>query len=283
MARELVRLKEYTDPACPYAFSASPEMLALSWFYGDQIGWERHLVVLSETAADNSDKGLTPEFVVQGSVSLGERYGMPLSRERPERLIVSLPVDMAVKAVQLHAPDLVDRLLRALQVAWHSQRRMIDEPNVLADVAGSCGVEPEQLARWVAEEVTEAALAEDKSAARAPVAAASGPLDRKLGGPHEERRYSCPSIEVRAVAEPERVLVAPGMQSLDCYEVLLANAEPRLQRRAAAVDAREALEWADWPLATVEVAHLMGAASEQAHESLEAVGASCDEGYWTLD
>ena len=34
-------VREFTDPSCPYAFSAEPARLRLKWRYGDRIDWER--------------------------------------------------------------------------------------------------------------------------------------------------------------------------------------------------------------------------------------------------
>jgi protein-disulfide isomerase-like protein with CxxC motif len=30
---------EFTDPGCPWAYSASPALAALQWRYGDQLEW----------------------------------------------------------------------------------------------------------------------------------------------------------------------------------------------------------------------------------------------------
>jgi hypothetical protein len=47
MAADVV-ITEYTDPACPWAFSAEPFRRRLNWLYGDQIAWDVKLVGLSD-------------------------------------------------------------------------------------------------------------------------------------------------------------------------------------------------------------------------------------------
>ena len=56
-----VVIREFSDPACPVAWSAEPIRLRLSWLYGDSLRWERRMVVLSETPADYVARGMTLE------------------------------------------------------------------------------------------------------------------------------------------------------------------------------------------------------------------------------
>lgn len=283
MPNGIVHVTEYTDPTCPFAFSASPELLALRWHYGDQLSWTRKLVVLAESADENAAKGLTPEHAAESNAVLGERYGMPLGTTAPARLVVPKPIDLAIKAAQLAQPEFADRYYRALQVAWHTDRRLIDQPEQLLEVAGEVGLDPAKLAEQISDPATAAALERDKADARNPLPAATGPLDHKLAGPAGERRYTCPSLEIAAVDRPDELLSAPGIQNQLAYELLLANAEPTLVRRAPAEGVEEALDFADWPLATVEVAALMDTSIEQARAGLLASGASETDGYWSLD
>ncbi len=37
----------FTDPACPFAFSAEPIRLRLRWHYGDQLIWRTRMIVLT--------------------------------------------------------------------------------------------------------------------------------------------------------------------------------------------------------------------------------------------
>jgi len=37
----------FTDPACPFAFSAEPVRQRLRWHYGDQLRWMSRMIVLT--------------------------------------------------------------------------------------------------------------------------------------------------------------------------------------------------------------------------------------------
>ena len=43
-----VLITEYTDPACPWAFSAEPFRLRLDWLYGDRLEWQVRMVAATE-------------------------------------------------------------------------------------------------------------------------------------------------------------------------------------------------------------------------------------------
>jgi hypothetical protein len=105
----------------------------------------------------------------------------------------------------------------------------------------------------------EEALRADMRSARSP-SPASRAQDYKLGGPSEERRYTCPSYElVRATPPPadwptaQRVDL-PGFRPVEAYEAAIANLAPELARRPDPGSVQEVLAWAGVPLATAEVA-----------------------------
>jgi hypothetical protein len=107
------------------------------------------------------------------------------------------------------------------------------------------------------------------AAARSP-SKASQALDHKLGGPPEERRYTCPSWEITGA---NGKIDAPGFQPFAVYETAIANLAPELERRAKAETSEEVLEWAGEPLATREVAEIMELDDAAAAERLRASGA----------
>ena len=51
----VVAIREFTDPTCPWAFSAEPSRLRLLWLYGEGLRFERRMIVLLtyETAIAN--------------------------------------------------------------------------------------------------------------------------------------------------------------------------------------------------------------------------------------
>ena len=279
-----VRIRHFTDPMCPFAFSAERQRLRLDWLYGDQIGWSTHLVVLSE----ERDPDFTAERLAQGRRLLHERYGMPMAWTPAPEHAASIHACRAVVAALLRAPGHADALLRRLRVlnfAGHA----LDDPETIARAATEAGLDPAALADWAGEEEVEAALREDMQAARAP-SPASRAQDYKLGGPAEERRYTCPSYELeRTTPSPADWPTAsrvdlPGFRPVEAYEAAIANLAPELTRRADPEDVEEVLDWAGMPLATAEVAAVSDRPIADVREELsrtarfEPVGG---DGYWS--
>ncbi len=273
-----IRIENFTDPACPFAWSAEPALRRLAWLYGDQLEWTPRMVVLSERVEDYLDKGFTTERQARGMASLAAKYGMPIDTSERPRMTATVHAARAVVAARVHAPDRADALLRRLRV-HHMGGDLIDEQEVIDAAATSAGLDADRLWGWSKEAEVERQLREDMLAARMPLPAARA-LDHKLGGPAEERRYTCPSLVLhRDGREP---VVAPGFQPVAAYEVLLANLAPELERRAEPASAAEVLGWAGEPLAAAEVAAVMDISRDKADEELALVATESD-GYWSLE
>ncbi len=73
-----VRIVEFTDPGCPFAFSAEPHRLRLRWLFGDQLAWELRMVGIAESRQENADKGVDPEMIAHQAEGLVEQFGMTL-------------------------------------------------------------------------------------------------------------------------------------------------------------------------------------------------------------
>ena len=54
-----MRVTHFSDPGCPWAFSAEPFKRRLQWLYGDCVEWMPRMVVLSESPEDYDAKGLS--------------------------------------------------------------------------------------------------------------------------------------------------------------------------------------------------------------------------------
>jgi 2-hydroxychromene-2-carboxylate isomerase len=280
-----VRIRHFTDPGCPFAFSAERQRLRLRWLYREQLSWSTHLVVLAETPPEN----FTPERIAKSRRMLHERYGMPMAWTPPPRPAATVHACRAVVAARLHADE--DRcgvLLRRLRVLCFSGLAL-DDPDVIARAAAEAGIDPADLDRWVADPVVETALREDMRAARTP-SPASRAQDDRLGGPADARRYTCPSYELeRTTPSPADWPTAgrldlPGFRPVEAYEAAIANLAPELTRRPDPDDVTQVLEWAGMPLATAEVAAVANRELQDVREALsrvarfEPVGA---DGYWS--
>jgi 2-hydroxychromene-2-carboxylate isomerase len=260
----------FTDPACPFAFSAEPVRRRLLWHYGEHLRWTSRMIVLTREAGE-------PGKLAEGAPGLQRKHGMPIDPRPYPRTASSEPACRAVVAARLHAPERAEALLRRLRVRVF-QHGLIDDPELIAGAAGDAGLDPDELAAWTAGDDVAAALEEDVRAARDPAPAARA-LDHKLGGPAGERRYSAPSYEIGD-------WVVPGFNPVEVYETAIANAAPDLPRRAKPESIGALLEWAgDEPLATAEAALILGKTVEGARAALKHAGAAWDpagaDGYWT--
>ncbi|MGZ4481144.1 MAG: DsbA family protein [Gaiellales bacterium] len=260
-----VRITEFTDPGCPWAWSAEPVRRRLRWLYGDRLEWKLRMVVLWESAEQQSESGVTPERQAAVYHRIAHDHGMPIDTRVRPRLAATLPACLAVVAVRTHQPDAVIRLLRELRVL-HASGALLDDPDTLSRAAAAAGVEPADLQRWIGEPGVAADLAEDMRLAREPMPAARV-LDHKLANWSGGRRYTCPSYEIARLADDVHVAV-PGFQPFSVYDVITANLVPGLDRREPPASVEEALAWADCPLATKEVAVLCDISLEDARERL---------------
>lgn len=275
-----VLITEYTDPACPWAFSAEPFRRRLNWLYGEQIAWDVKLVGLSD--GTGSPK-FTPEMLSNAYKKISHEHKMPIDTRVRERMAASVPACRAVVATRLNGTyDQTRRLLRRLRVRTMSGE-LLDAPETIDGAARDAGIDPSDLAQWVADPATQAALDEDMAAARQPMPAARV-LDAKLANWSGGRRYTCPSYEVERVADGVKIAV-PGFQPFAVYDVLLANLVPGVERRAAPESVEEVLEWTGTPLASIEVAVVMDIGFEDARERLGRVAVEHPvgfDGFWTL-
>ncbi len=286
MSPALLEITEYTDPACPFAFSAEPFRLRLLWELGEQVRWSSRLVVLSESPQEYLDKGLDAELLAESAVQLGEQHGMPIDGAAKPHPPATRPACTAVIAARLHAPDAAAAMLRALRVRNFSGE-LLDDWTTIAAAAADAGIDAGALQTWVEQDDVLAAVEEDMAAARNPSTAALA-MDHKLAGwergGRKGRRYTCPSLTFTRVADGA-TLVAPGFHPWGVYDTLVSNLAPLADRRPAD-DVTEVLRWAGHKLATQEIAEITGRTRDEARERLTAAGAVEEpvgtDAYWTL-
>lgn len=278
-----VRITEYTDPGCPWAYSAEPFRRRLQWLYGEDVEWEVRMVVLASSPDEYLERGFTPAKQASALKAISRDHGMPIDTAPRPRMAATRPACLAVVAARLHAPELAALLLRCLRVHNFAGDALLDEPGMLELAAASADIDAADLVRWMGDPRAEQALEEDMAAAREPMHAARV-LDYKLANWSGGRRYTCPSYEVTRLADGVTIAV-PGFQPFAVYDVLLANLVPGIGRRAAPESVPEVLRWADAPLATREIAVLADVEQSDAREQL---GRVADErhvgadGFWTL-
>jgi predicted DsbA family dithiol-disulfide isomerase len=280
-----IRVRHFTDPGCPYAFSAERQRMRLLWLFGDQLEWELHMVVLSTEADHDADMGrLSRNFR-----RLAAKYGMPIDWRERRYAAATVHACRAVVAVRLRWPEAEDAFLRHLRVLAMGGE-LLDDSDTLEIAAERSGLPVRELAAFAAAPDVAAALAEDMAEARSPSPAARAQDDR-LGGPAEERRYTCPSYEIVRAGPPADGtpdiprLDLPGFRPVEAYLAALANVAPHLVRRDDPSSPSEVLNWAPYPLATAEIAAVCDADLDDVRAELARTGAAFTpvggDGYWS--
>jgi predicted DsbA family dithiol-disulfide isomerase len=280
MAAEIT-ITEFTDPACPWAFSAEPFRLKLDWLYGEQLAWDVKLVGLSEDPEAIVASGFTPQVLSGAYAKISREHHMPIDTSVRERMSASIPACRAVVAAKLHAPEQMRALLRGLRVRNFSGE-LLDAPETIDGAARDAGIDPAELSAWTTTDAVQAALDEDMAAARQPTAAARV-QDGRLAGWSGGRRYTCPSYEIANAAGTQ--ISAPGFQPFRVYDVALANLAPGLERRADPDSVADVLAWAGTPLATQEVAVITDTPLDETRQALSRVAVERPvgfDGYWSL-
>ncbi len=273
MAPATIEIDLFTDPACPFAFSAEPVRRRLRWYYGEGLAWRPRMIVLTLEPGE-------AEKLAEGAGSLQRRHGMPIAPGPYPRPASSEPACRAVVAARRHDPSRAEALLRALRVRTMTGG-LLDDPELIAAAAAASGLDPVALQRWSKEPGTDTELAADVTAARAPSVAARA-LDHKLGGPVSGRRYTAPSYELRR-ADGSASAAVPGYNPAAVYETVIANLAPELPRADPPASVAALLDWADAPLATAEVVEIMGGKEAQLRSTLARCASAIPAGadfYW---
>lgn len=276
-----IEITEFTDPACPFAWSAEPARRRIEWLYGDGIRLAPRMVGLHESGEEMEAKGLTTAKLAAGTAELARSHHMPIDTGERERLAGSIDACRAVVAVRRGAPERERAMLRALRVV-NFAGELLDETGTLHRAAERAGVDPSELDAWRGDPVTATELHADLAAARSPTREALALAGKLAGTPDGGHRYTCPSWEL---SRDGRTVTVPGFQPLAAYEIAIANLAPELPRRRDPGSVAEVLQWAQEPLATAEVAAVCAIDLDDARQAL---GRIADEehigfdGLWAL-
>jgi 2-hydroxychromene-2-carboxylate isomerase len=281
----------YSDPACPWAYSAVPALRVLDWRYGNQLDWRLVLIGLTEDASQYVARGYTPLRGALGQLRF-RRYGMPFAPQPKERISATARACRAVVAARLERPGDEWRVFRALQLANFTTPLLLDDDEQLGAVLHTLhGVDADTvIARLDDPEVTDA-YERDRAEART-AAGSPAELQGKTADTDGTVRFTAPSVVFEL---GEQRVVAGGFQPVEAYDVLVANLDPTLERRDAPGDPLPLLEHFAEGLTTQEVAALMArgndapdpAAAEEALLELVSTGGAArdplgDDALWRL-
>jgi 2-hydroxychromene-2-carboxylate isomerase len=246
-----ISVTHFSDPGCPFAYSASPALAALRWRYGDQLAWRHVMIGLTEDAAQYAERGYTTLRMAQGNRRF-RRFGMPFGRGPKQRLSATGRACRAVIAVRLAHPELEWAAFRSLQFTQFTSDLPIESDAALRDALSRlAGVDVEALVDAADSDEVGAAYEADRAESRT---AAGSPTEfqGKAANTDGEVRYTAPSLVFEH--EDGRRLEAGGFQSLDAYDVCVANLDTSLERRGAPGDVGELLDAFREGLTAAEVA-----------------------------
>lgn len=251
----------FSDPACPWGYSENPALRVIEWRYGDQLDWELVLVGLSEDTSRYAAHGYTPLRMAQGGLSFRDRYGMPFATTPKSRLSASSRACRAVIAARLSWPGSEWAVFRTLQLANFNTPLLFDEDDQLREILdGVPAIDADRVVAMIdAPEVIEA-YESDKARTRT---AAGSPTEfqGKAGNSDGHVRYTAPSV-VFQTADGRR-LEAGGFQPVEAYDVLIANLDPTLDRKAPPEDVGELLEHFELGLTSQEVAAILAQGNDR--------------------
>jgi 2-hydroxychromene-2-carboxylate isomerase len=250
----VIDVTHFTDPGCPWAYSARPAHTTLQWRYGEQLRWTLVMIGLTEDAGQYAARGYTPTRSAVGYQRF-RRFGMPFQITPKARLSATSPACRAVVATRLEAPPLEETTLRALQFAQFTTTGTLDDPDTLCSaLAGVEGLDADAIVGRIDDPEVVAAYESDRACARA---AAGSPTEfqGRAADTDGAVRYTAPSLVFEG-ADGQR-LEAGGFQPIEAYDVVIANLSPTLERRPPAEDPVEVLSAFPYALTTAEVAAVM--------------------------
>ena len=205
-----VSARYYTDPACPWSWSAEPAVRKLMVEFGDNVSWT---YVMGGLARDYTKTPGGREAMLAHWLDIADAGGMPIEPRlwRDAAISSSYPACIAVKAAADQAPDGGYRYLRAVREGLMCFRRKLDTTEALVEEARRAGLDVERFRVDVASNAILEAFGNDLEEVRDPppgaVLASSGRIsfpsvlfageDGSRHGAWEFRSYA----DLRAAAE----------------------------------------------------------------------------------
>lgn len=243
----------FTDPGCPWGYSALPALRVLGWRYGDQLRWRLVMIGLAEHRSQYEARGYTGVTSAQGQLGF-RRYGVPFAPQAKPYASGTSEACRVIVAARIDQPGSEWPVLRALQVAQFTSPIVLDRVEdlraVLSDVEGA---DRSALVDRIDDPDVRDAYERDRAETRT-AAGTPGELQGKLADTDGAIRYTAPSLVFQ---RDGRRLEAAGFQPVEAYDVLVANLDPQLERAAPPATVVEVLDRFPAGLFTGEVAAVM--------------------------
>lgn len=243
----------FSDPGCPWAYSVNPALAVLNWRYREQLEWRLVTIGLTERAEQYVERGYTPSRSAQGYMWF-RRYGMPFTTEPRPRMVGTARACRTIVAARLDHPGRELDVFRALQFAWFTTTLVLDESDqIAAALVAVPDLDVDALIARIDDPDVTAAYEEDRAEARTALGSATA-LQGKAAATDGPVRYTAPSL---IFTSGGKQLEAGGFQTIEAYDVLVANLDPALARAEPPDDPLAVLERFSGGLTTQEVAAVM--------------------------
>ena len=263
-----VSVTHFSDPGCPWAYSARPAHAVLRWRYGAQLEWRLVTIGLTERAEQYVQRGYAPAGSARGLLKF-RRYGMPFATEPRRRVAGTGTACRAIVATRLRDPERELEVFRALQFGWFTTGLVLDEPeDIAAALARVEGLDVATIVGALQDPEVERAYEADRAEART---AEGGPtaFQGKAAQTDGPVRFTAPSLIFECDG---RRLEAGGFQPVEAHDVLIANLGATLTRTAPPEDLRELFAAFPEGLVTQEVAAILAEGNEPPDRAAAEVG-----------
>jgi len=244
----------FTDPGCPWAYSASPDLAVLRWRYGAQLAWRHVMIGLAEDPQLYVDRGYTATRMATGFRRY-RRYGMPFATGPKPRVSATSPACRALVATRLAAPEREEDAFRALQVAQFTTTMLLDDPDALrAALTRVEGLDADAIVGAIETPAVWEAYEADRAEARTAKGRPTH-FQGKSANSDGTERFTAPTLNF--TRGDGASLEAGGFQPVEAYDVCIANLDRSLERRPPAEDPVEVLRGFAFALTTREVSAVM--------------------------
>jgi predicted DsbA family dithiol-disulfide isomerase len=241
-----LKVLEFTDPACPWAWGSEPKFRWLRSAIGDQADWRRVFGVLFDDAEDDPapDPAAEAAWYQKFIDDVCRHTGAPAARRLEWVCLTSWPASLASVAALRQGEVVADQVLRRLREQTFVQGRPADtDAAVLAALEGLACLDLDRLSVDIGSAEVLAQVQADRALARRP--------DPEVGlvdgeGPHpgqakelpDGSRYAFPTLIFEG---PEGRAVVPGWRPLAEYVGAVHRVAPNIRCRVEPSDAETAL------------------------------------------
>ena len=255
----VVQTTLYTDPVCPWAYSASPALRVLEWRFGEQLAWRLVVIGLRDEVSEAAARAYDPARSLHGHAAFRQRYGMPFGLVPKPRQAATGRGCRAIVAARLLERRSEWRVLRALQLANFTSPLLLDDDELIrCALRAAPEIDADAIVERLDDPEVTAAYERDRAEARTAAGTAAEAQD-KTSTSDGPVRFTAPSV---VFEHDGRRLVAGGWQPVLAYDVLLANLDPALERTPPPDSPLPLLERFPDGLTTTEIAALLAVGAD---------------------